>query len=323
MTVPNFEFQRTIEHVALAGDWTSLGIHQGDNTQVGYPPANSNAPYRLSHLDPCGGQTMYAGRHELGGYYCCADCADTRMDRHYRQPYPISPHEHFCQLDNGVHVHEMHLRTDKFSAASALSPPSPASPFVMTQGSPVDNNSGAGSAWHYFGDGKRRREQSRRYRLAKSQILCLTQLFAVEPSPSGEVHSMVSNSTGVPRKAVRLWFQNTRARLRRDAKAAGISNLHTSADLRRFHRSQERKNGTLPSKGADGSSVVEMTQQLCNILSMYKEGRYGPVDRRNEGTQNHPNVPTFPAVQDNSGTKFSPCFESVDDDDESECDGAK
>ncbi|KAJ3354852.1 hypothetical protein HDU83_004525 [Entophlyctis luteolus] len=258
-----------------------------------------------------------------------------------RPPYPISPHEHFrhhqlhppsssnSPFDDGVRLREApapHARGASAAAAAVLSP-LPPPPSASVRPSPGNYNADAASdqsAQHRPGDGKRRRERSRRYRLAKSQISCMTELFAVDPSPSGEVHAMVSNATGVPRKAVRLWFQNTRARLRRDAKAAGIVNLNTTADLRRFQRNQEQKQGNYSSKISDSATMVEISQQLCNILRMYKEGRYGPVDRRNAAA--HHSSAASSAAQDRgvgSGKSDSVDDDEDQDEDESEYDGTK
>ncbi|KAI8830005.1 hypothetical protein BJ741DRAFT_621397 [Chytriomyces cf. hyalinus JEL632] len=87
----------------------------------------------------------------------------------------------------------------------------------------------------------RKRETSRRYRLNKSQVACLTHLFNLDPNPSSVTHGRVANVTGMPRKAVRLWFQNARAKLRREARTTGFQDPATPYELRKYQLFQQQQ----------------------------------------------------------------------------------
>ncbi|KAJ3138181.1 hypothetical protein HK100_012928 [Physocladia obscura] len=81
---------------------------------------------------------------------------------------------------------------------------------------------------------QRKRETARRYRLSRPQITCLTKLFEVDPSPSANLHLKIAEVTGMPRKAVRLWFQNARAKLRREARMEGFRDPNTPSELKKY-----------------------------------------------------------------------------------------
>ncbi|KAJ3124988.1 hypothetical protein HK100_011040 [Physocladia obscura] len=80
----------------------------------------------------------------------------------------------------------------------------------------------------------RKRETARRYRLSRPQITCLSKLFEVDPSPSAALHLKIAEVTGMPRKAVRLWFQNARAKLRREARTEGFRDPNTASELKKY-----------------------------------------------------------------------------------------
>ncbi|KAJ3291372.1 hypothetical protein HDU79_002439 [Rhizoclosmatium sp. JEL0117] len=137
---------------------------------------------------------------------------------------------------------------------------------------------------------KRRRETSRRYRLTKPQIACLSKLFDIDPSPVSAMHLRVAEVTGMPRKAVRLWFQNARARLRREARNAGFRDPSTPAELKKYQwflavgggegaieedgvRSYDIEGRDVPVK-----SLMQSAKELNDVLVEYTEGVFG-VDR--------------------------------------------
>ncbi|KAJ3231461.1 hypothetical protein HDU81_003731 [Chytriomyces hyalinus] len=112
----------------------------------------------------------------------------------------------------------------------------------------------------------RKRETSRRYRLNKSQVACLTHLFNLDPNPSSVTHGRVANVTGMPRKAVRLWFQNARAKLRREARTTGFQDPATPYELRKYQlfQQQQQQHQQQQQLGGSESPAVEVVPVLTN-----------------------------------------------------------
>ncbi|KAI8836224.1 hypothetical protein BJ741DRAFT_606129 [Chytriomyces cf. hyalinus JEL632] len=109
----------------------------------------------------------------------------------------------------------------------------------------------------------RKRETARRYRLNKSQVTCLTHLFNLDPNPSSGTHGRVATVTGMPRKAVRLWFQNARAKLRREARTAGFQDPATPYELRKYQMYHQQQ---LLLNGGKSSPVAEVVAPVCSGL---------------------------------------------------------
>ncbi|ORY39489.1 hypothetical protein BCR33DRAFT_719969 [Rhizoclosmatium globosum] len=117
--------------------------------------------------------------------------------------------------------------------------------------------------------------------LTKPQIACLSKLFDIDPSPVSAMHLRVAEVTGMPRKAVRLWFQNARARLRREARNAGFRDPSTPAELKKYQwflaedgvRSYDIEGRDVPVK-----SLMQSAKELNDVLVEYTEGVFG-VDR--------------------------------------------
>ncbi|KAJ3408093.1 hypothetical protein HDU80_006932 [Chytriomyces hyalinus] len=152
----------------------------------------------------------------------------------------------------------------------------------------------------------RKRETARRYRLNKSQVTCLTHLFNLDPNPSSGTHGRVATVTGMPRKAVRLWFQNARAKLRREARTAGFQDPATPYELRKYQMYHQQQlllqlNGGESSSSSPVAKVVapapnglyrsyeipnmvlrgikEIAQDVTATLNDYVKGAFGSVPR--------------------------------------------
>ncbi|KAJ3027165.1 UNVERIFIED_CONTAM: hypothetical protein HDU68_004314 [Siphonaria sp. JEL0065] len=151
---------------------------------------------------------------------------------------------------------------------------------------------------------KRRRETSRRYRLIKPQIKCLSKLFEIDPSPSSTLHLRVSQVTGMPRKAVRLWFQNARAKLRREARTTGFKDPSTPQELKKYQYyiithgppSQSTTAAAMAPNGIRldydvpsmeqallGKTLVEANQEVNEILEDFSNGVFGDIGSLNIG----------------------------------------
>ncbi|KAJ3067156.1 hypothetical protein HDU98_009658 [Podochytrium sp. JEL0797] len=98
-------------------------------------------------------------------------------------------------------------------------------------------------------------------RATKRQLKVLLEVFSETPTPTAALHDEIAERIGMSKKAIRNWFQNTRAKMRRLAnqRAAG----------------EEKGDG-----GVVGAGVEGRVQQTASPLDSGEEKEEGGVDRR-------------------------------------------
>ncbi|CCH59526.1 hypothetical protein TBLA_0B07070 [Henningerozyma blattae CBS 6284] len=73
--------------------------------------------------------------------------------------------------------------------------------------------------------------RQKRTRATGEALDLLKQEFKLNPNPNSKRRKMLSESTGLPEKNVRIWFQNRRAKVRKSEQSIGISNIHQSGTV--------------------------------------------------------------------------------------------
>ena len=119
----------------------------------------------------------------------------------------------------------------------------------------------------------------RRHRLTSTESTYLNQMFAIDSSPNTIARQRIAKAIGMSEKAVQVWFQNKRAKMRRDETVKGPTLVYSRTkkgvgQLEGMNRSWGPLSTTSPLKNIQESSTSPVTANstMMDMNSMHTLG---------------------------------------------------